>query len=262
MDLLRFGRSLRALRRRRGWTQAVLATRVGLSQQAISLIERGHGGRLAIDTVARVFRELDARLELVVSWRGGGLDRLLDADHAALVAEVTRQLLAAGWEVDVEVTYSNYGERGSIDVLGYRTSERAAVVVEVKSDLTIIDATVRKTDEKERNVVETIAPQRLGFAPASIARLLVLPESSSARARVERVGPVFEVTFPARGHAVRQWLARPEGRLAGILFISVTHGGGATRRIGGSHRVRMPRTDRPAATANGTATSIGGVAPH
>ena len=210
----------------------------------MSLIERGHGGRLAIATVASVFAALDARLEIVISWRGGGLDRLLDAEHATLVAEVTRQLLAAGWAVEVEVTYSNYGERGSIDVLGYRVADRAVAIVEVKSDLTVVDATIRKTDEKERNVIESIAPKRLGFVPTRVARLLVLPESTAARARVAHEGRVFDVAFPARGRTVRRWLVRPEGRLAGILFITATNRGGGTRPAGGAHRVRSPRSRR------------------
>src|SRR5262245_32457445 len=113
MDDVRIGRVLRALRRRRGWTQCELAARCGLSQQAISLVERGHGLRLSGETMRRVFAALDARWDPVVTWRGGDLDRLLDADHAAIVDEVVRRLVALRWNVRVEVTYSHFGERGS-----------------------------------------------------------------------------------------------------------------------------------------------------
>jgi transcriptional regulator with XRE-family HTH domain len=67
MDDVRVGRILRALRRRRGWTQKELGRRANVSQQAISLIERGHGGRLAVETVRRVFAALDARWEPIGS---------------------------------------------------------------------------------------------------------------------------------------------------------------------------------------------------
>src|SRR5580765_2408298 len=117
MDDVRVGRILRALRRRRGWTQKELGRSANVSQQAISLIERGHGGRLSGETLRRVFAALDARWEPTVSWRGGDLDRLIDAEHARLVGEIARRLESAGWEVAVEVTYSEFGERGSIDVL-------------------------------------------------------------------------------------------------------------------------------------------------
>ena len=90
MDDVRVGRILRSLRRRRGWTQSRLAGQVGLSQQAISLIERGHGAALAGRTMQRVFGALEARWEPAVTWRGGALDRLLDEDHSRLVAAVAQ----------------------------------------------------------------------------------------------------------------------------------------------------------------------------
>jgi len=61
MDDVRVGRILRSLRRRRGWTQSRLASQVGLSQQVISLIERGHSAALAGRTLQRVFAALEAR---------------------------------------------------------------------------------------------------------------------------------------------------------------------------------------------------------
>ena len=91
MDDVRIGRILRALRRRAGLTQRELGKRCGLSQQTISLIERGHGSQLSGVTMRRVFAALDARWEPTVSWRGGDMDRVLDAAHARLVNEVVRR---------------------------------------------------------------------------------------------------------------------------------------------------------------------------
>jgi transcriptional regulator with XRE-family HTH domain len=139
MDDVRVGRILRALRRRRGWTQKELGRRAKVSQQAISLIERGHGHRLSVETMRRVFAALDARWEPTVSWRGGDLDRLLDEEHARLVGAMSRRLSDAGWEVVVEATYSEFGERGSVDVLAARRDQQAMIVVEVKSELTAIE---------------------------------------------------------------------------------------------------------------------------
>ncbi|MBA2720022.1 MAG: helix-turn-helix domain-containing protein [Chloroflexi bacterium] len=53
------GRICRALRRRLRLTQRELGTRAGLSQQAVSLVERGHGLRLS--RLKRLFGALDAR---------------------------------------------------------------------------------------------------------------------------------------------------------------------------------------------------------
>jgi transcriptional regulator with XRE-family HTH domain len=239
MDDVRVGRILRALRRRRGWTQKELGRRANVSQQAISLIERGHGGRLAVETVRRVFAALDARWEPTVSWRGGDLDRLIDAEHARLVGEISRRLADAKWEVAVEVTYSDFGDRGSVDVLAARADAQAMVVVEVKSELTTIEATLRKLDEKVRIVQGSLGRGRFGFRPRSVGRLVVLPSTDAARPRDERSTHEHAVGLPDRGGRVRSWLRAPGGDLAGILFVSNTNPGGVTAKGGGSKRIRM-----------------------
>jgi transcriptional regulator with XRE-family HTH domain len=242
MDDIRVGRLLRALRRRRGWMQRELGARCGLSQQAISLIERGHGSRLSGESMRRVFAALDARWDPVVTWRGGDLDRLLDADHAAIVDEVVRRLVAMRWDVRVEVTYSHYGERGSIDVFAARPELLAVLNVEVKSDLTAIESTLRKADEKDRIVRRYLARERFGFTPRSVGRLLVLPASSTSRRRVHGSSATFGAAFPRRRDDVRSWLQHPSGDMAGILFVSDTNRGGAQRVTGGPKRVRRPRS--------------------
>jgi len=234
---------LRALRRRRGWTQKELGRRAKVSQQAISLIERGHGGRLSVETMRRVFAVLDARWEPSLSWRGGDLDRLMDAEHASLVGEIARRLAEAGWEVAVEVTYSEFGDRGSIDVLGARRDVLAIVVAEVKSELTVIEATLRKLDEKVRIVHGSLGRERFRFTPRSVGRLVVLPASDTARRRVDRSSDVLAVALPDRGDRVRSWLRSPGGDLAGILFVSNTNPGGVTGAGGGSKRIRS-RVDK------------------
>jgi transcriptional regulator with XRE-family HTH domain len=70
---------VRALRRRRRWTQATLAARSETSQSAISRIERGEGDRLTPVLLGRVARALGARLRFQLLADGETLDRLLDA---------------------------------------------------------------------------------------------------------------------------------------------------------------------------------------
>ena len=238
MTDVQIGRILRELRRRLGLTQKQLGDRVGVSQQLISLIERGHGSKVSGDTLRRVFAAVDARWEPVVSWRGGALDRLLDDSHAHLVAEIVGRLQRDGWQVVVEATYSEFGERGSIDVLGGRPDAMAAVVVEVKSDLTVIEATVRKADEKERIVRRVLARRRFGFSPAIVGSILALPGTDTARRRVRGSAIVLDVAFPSRGAQVRSWLRRPRGDLSGLLFVADTNRRSGTRGRGGSQRVR------------------------
>jgi transcriptional regulator with XRE-family HTH domain len=197
MDDIRVGRILRALRIRRGWTQRELGRRAGLSQQAISLIERGHSSRLSGDALRRVFAALDARWEPTVSWRGGDLDRLLDQQHANIVAEVVRRLRRSDWEVVVEATYSEWGERGSIDVIGARRPERAMLIVEIKSDLTNAESTLRKADEKDRIgrgilfVPDTNGGggTRGAFVRKRVRRRSTCVATTSSRASIERNRP-------------------------------------------------------------------------
>lgn len=241
MDDVRVGRILRSLRRRRGWTQSDLGARTGLSQQAISLIERGYGSTLSGRTLRRVLGALDARWEPVVSWRGGALDRLLDEDHSRLVAATAQRLRERGWAVEVEVTYSSYGERGSIDILAAQPSCRAVLSVEVKTELTSVEATVRKIDEKDRLVRGYICQERFGFEPTTVGRLLVLPATDASRRRVRASSVVLGAALPASGATVRRWVASPRGSLSGRWFVADTNGRGGTQTRVGPTRVRRAR---------------------
>ncbi|HEX5148358.1 MAG TPA: helix-turn-helix domain-containing protein [Candidatus Limnocylindrales bacterium] len=246
MDDVRVGRILRLLRRRRGWTQSRLAGETGLSQQAISLIERGHSSALAARTLRRVFGALDARWEPAVTWRGGALDRLLDEDHSRLVAAAATRLRERGWTIEIEVTYSSFGERGSIDVLAARASLGAVLSVEVKSEITTVEATLRKIDEKDRLVRRLICHDRLHFDPAAVGRLLVLPGTDTTRRRMRASAVVLDAALPARGATIHRWLAEPRGDLSGIWILADTNSRGGTRLGGGPVRVRrsLPPSNR------------------
>jgi transcriptional regulator with XRE-family HTH domain len=159
MDDVRVGRLLRALRRRRGLRQFDVALAARVAQSTVSLIERGHLDRLSLRTVRTVFAVVDARFEGSVSWRGGAIDRLLDERHALLVGEIATLLRSLGWRVEIEVTFAVYADRGSIDVLAYHPATRMLLVVEVKTELTSIEETVRRHDMKSR-LAARIAAER------------------------------------------------------------------------------------------------------
>lgn len=229
MDDVRTGRLLRALRRRVRLTQKQLGERVGVSQQEISLLERGHCDGVQLRTVRLVFRGLDASADLDIRWRGGAIDRLLDERHAALVRAIVDLLASDGWEVLPEVTYSHFGERGSIDLVAWHADSATLLIVEVKTELTSLEATLRKHDEKVRLAPEVVG-ERFGWRSTSVARLLVLPDHRTARRQVERAGSVLARTYPIRGWDMRRWLKRPAGRGDGLLFLSPTTPGGRSPR--------------------------------
>src|SRR3990172_8541488 len=195
VDDLTVGLVLRALRIRRGWRQRDLAARVGCSQSVVSRIESGHLGGVTVDLLRRLFETLDARLELLPRWRGADLERLVDADHAAVVAATVQRLELAGWGVAVEVTCSVYGERGSIDVLATRSGSLAALVIEVKTELASAERIGRKLDEKAR-LAPKIVRDRLGWTPRVVGRLLVMPDRSRLRRTLDAT-PILAPIFPA-----------------------------------------------------------------
>jgi transcriptional regulator with XRE-family HTH domain len=245
MDDQRIGRSLRVLRQRRGMRQSDVAAAAGVAQSLISEIEAGRIEPLQLGALRRVFAAVGAGFGGSVDWRGAALDRLLDARHAAVAASSGDLLLRFGWDVHPEVTYSIYGERGSIDVLAVRPAERAALVEEVKSELGTVEGTLRKLDEKTRLVAERIVDDRFGWRPGTVGRLLVLPDTDTARRAVREHALLLDAAFPDRGPSVRRWLRAPAGQLSGILFVpadaNIARG---DRRAGGAgvQRVRPPGT--------------------
>jgi transcriptional regulator with XRE-family HTH domain len=221
MDDQRIGRSLRVLRRRRRSRQTDVAVAAGVSQSLVSDIECGRLAGVTLGTLRRVFAAVDAGFEGSVLWRGPGLDCLLDADHSTMVGISGERLGRDGWERPLEVSYSVFGERGSIDVLGAKREKRAVIVEEVKTSLVSVEATIRKLDEKARLVRERLCRERFGWDPRWVGRIVVLPDTTSARRAVARHASVLDVALAERGRDVRRWLREPEGDLAGILFVPI-----------------------------------------
>ena len=93
---------------------------------------------------------------------------------------------------------------------GPLAAQRTLLVVEVKTELISVEATLRKHDEKVR-LASRIAGEQLGWRTDRVARLLVLPESSTTRRRVARQAAVIDTAYPLRGTGVHQWLRNPGG---------------------------------------------------
>jgi transcriptional regulator with XRE-family HTH domain len=237
MDDRRVGLIIRALRRRHGWRQVDLGAASHVSQTTISALERGHLDTLTVRTFRQVMAALEARAELEIRWRGGQLDRTLDEDHAQLVARVVDMLQRLGWKWAVEVTYSVFGDRGSIDVLGFRPQTGSLLVIEVKTELTSIEATLRRLDEKVR-LGPQIAAERFGWFAATTSQVLVIAEGRTARNRALRHAGVLGGALPAENVAVRRWLTRPAGVIRGRWFLPITDPRAAIPGNGGRERIR------------------------
>ena len=246
MDDARFGRAIRALRLRRGWRQRDLAAACGVSQQLISSVERGHSASLSLATLRRVASAAGMRLTLRAEWRGGELDRLLDADHAALQAAARRWLGRLGWQVGVEVTFSRYGERGSVDLLAFHAQSGTLLVVEIKTIVADMQALLRGIDTKTR-LARTIARER-NWQAAVVVPCLLLAEGTTNRRRTAEAASLL-ARFSVRAGPARAWLRRL-GPADGLLLFQTSpptspRGG---RRAG---RQRMRLRHRPPSVEGG-----------
>src|ERR1700741_5021336 len=150
MDLVRFGRGIRALRLRRRWRQVARAAGARVSRPMVARVEVGAGDTIPPHKLDAIANALGARIDLRLSWNGEALDRLLDSAHAQLVEAVATLLQMAGWEVAAEVTFQIRGERGAIDLLGWHAVSRALLVIEVKSVVPDIHAMLGALDRKCR----------------------------------------------------------------------------------------------------------------
>jgi transcriptional regulator with XRE-family HTH domain len=237
---IELGRALRAIRHRRGWTQAEVAARAGVQQSVISIAERGQIEGMSVRSLRSICAALEVRLLFTPSWRGGEIDRLLDEAHEVVTSATVRLLRRLGWQVVVELTFSRYGERGSIDVLGLRPDRRAAVVNECKTELASTEQLNRGVDRKVR-LAPALIEERFGWRPTVVGRLVVFAEDSSNRRRVARAS-VLETSYPARGRAVADWLRDPVGPMSGLVFLSPISGRDGRQRVRTRSRVRKPKS--------------------
>ncbi len=261
----RLGTTIRAIRRRRGIRQSDLARSAGVSASTISRIERGHGDTLALDTVARVAAELDVRLDIVPRWRGGELDRLLNAGHSAMHEQVARMFgRFPGWQIAPEASFSIWGERGVIDVLAWHAVRRMLLVIELKTAIVDVQDLISTIDRKRRLAAEVASTRDWGTSEAggagsaanvagaandaasaapggagvSASAWVIVADTRTNRARLAAHVSVLRAAFPADGRAMRGWIADPRKPVAALSFLQITSAGTRMSSRGGLQRVR------------------------
>jgi transcriptional regulator with XRE-family HTH domain len=243
--------AFRALRLRKDLRQEDLGRAARLSRAVISRIERGLIDNIPFGILSRAAAALGATLDVRLRWNGEQLDRLLDEAHAHLVDLVVLALRATGWEVAVEVSFSVWGERGSIDVFAFHRSTGMVLVVEVKSIVPDSQATIHGIDRKTRLAVE-LAVKR-GWECREVSRLLVIGDSATARRRIARLAATYDVAFPTRRREIRRWLRAPREPISELLFVAFAHrtsaGSTAATRQRVRRRNRVPAKAQPGATA-------------
>jgi transcriptional regulator with XRE-family HTH domain len=242
MDVRRLGRAFRAVRIRLHLRQRDLAEQCGVSQSVISRVERGIAEVMSLADLRRIADSLNIRLSIDAWWRGGDLNRLLDADHATIVDYIVGRLRSARWEVLVEYGFNHYGERGSVDIVAWHPRLRALLLVEVKSRFFDLQEMLATFARKLRIVPPLLAEAR-GWRPEFVGTLIVAPGTTANRRVVADHPNIFEASYPSRSRDAQHWVREPSGPFAGLWFVSPNVL--TARGSGGPRRVRHP-APRPA----------------
>ncbi len=231
---LEVGRLLRMLRIRRGWRLRDVADRSGLSPATIG---RHELGSLASVSIIRTHAAvLDLRVEWRMVGRGADIARLLDEEHAAIVEIVAGAMNRAGWLIEPESSYSEYGERGRIDLLAFEPAGRVLAVVEAKTELADLQGLFGNLNAKAR-----LAPgigRRKGWASSRVVTVLAVAATEGNRSIVGAHPALFS-SFQ------RGWLRRRLPRLGGDRVLVWIPAAVAGRRSWLAGRRRMRREIGP-----------------
>jgi transcriptional regulator with XRE-family HTH domain len=239
VDTLRLGAAVRALRIRRGLRQQDLADSARVSRGTIWRVEPGHVEAMTLETLTRVAAALELRLDLVPRWRGGELDRLLNAGHSAMHEQLARLLRTRpSWLFAPEVSFSVYGERGIMDILAFHPARRALLVIELKTEIADVQQMLGTVDRYLRLAIR-IAAER-GWRADKASCWVILRDTMTNRRRVAAHAAVLRAAFPRDGRVMRAWLHDPIFEARGLSFLSDAHPGGVRAKGRGVRRVRRP----------------------
>lgn len=231
------GRVLRMLRLRREWRQSDVAMKAGISSSAVGRHENGVIGLL--DTFEKHAAVFGLRVDMRLVGRAGSLVRLGDEEHARLVEMVAGWFRAQGFLTETEASFSEWGERGRIDLLAFDPVTGTLVIVEVRTQLLDLQDLFGSLNVKER-LATTIAERRGWKAGRRVTVLAVA--NTAANRRVVRDHPSLFADF-----AVRR-LTMAGLRLGGRLMHWVKADGEAGSWLAGRQRVSRQRaspTHRP-----------------
>lgn len=217
MEDAKLGAGVRAVRLRRGWTQADVAARAGVHRNVISAIEAGRLDRVSFGVFRLVCRVLGVWTDLVARWRGIELSRSANPGHDALQSSLLRYVGGVpGWSARPEVSFSIFGERGVIDIVAWHAASRTMLIIELKT-LFIDPAELVRTMDRRRRLGPTIARDH-GWAPHVMATWVVLTDTRTNRRHARAAADLLAPLWRADGRRMRAWMRRPSGTIAALSF--------------------------------------------
>lgn len=173
---------------------------------------------------------LDLRVDLRLIGRSGHAVRMADEEHAAIVDTIAAWLRHRGLDVEAEASFSEWGERGRIDLLAYDPRTGTIVLVEVKTLLLDLQELLGGLDVRER-LIATIARRRAWTVERRVTLLAVA--ATAANRTVVRDHAALFAPFTVRR------LGTPVLATGGRTLLWVTpQRTGRQRWVAGRERVR------------------------
>jgi transcriptional regulator with XRE-family HTH domain len=245
VDDMRLGATIRAVRIRRRLRQSDVARLARTSDSTVSRIERGHLAQISIGSLRKVAHALEIQIGHRAWSRGGDLDRLLNARHAALAELVAERIDGyPGWIVRPEVSFAIAGERGVIDLLGWHAATRSLLVIELKTDVVDIGEVLGTLGRKAR--LGPLIASDLGWNSQAVSVALLIASSRYNRRRVAAHARLFGAAMPDGGGRLRSFLKEPsrESRVAALVFVSNRHQRTTSHTFATPRRVRRSEAAR------------------
>jgi transcriptional regulator with XRE-family HTH domain len=234
------GQLFRAVRIHRRLRQADVARLARTSQATLSRIERGLIGTLTVEVIRRVATALEIRLDLIPSWRGGDLERIVSLRHSALHERLADRVgRSPRWVSAAEVSFSIWGERGVIDRLAFHADRRMLAVFELKADLNDPGGLVAQVD-RYRRLAPEIARGR-GWDADSVSCWAIVADTDTNRRRLKAHMELLKGAFPAGRRDLAELLRDPVNRIDGLTFVAYPSRTG-TRSLTTVKRVRLAKT--------------------
>ena len=290
------GALFRVARIRSRKRQEDVAIGAGVARWRVSAIEQGRLDGISIGQLRAIASELEIRVEIGASWRGADGARIVNERHSRMHELVAARLAATpGWEFATEVTFSEWGERGTIDILAWHAATRTLLIIELKTELPDPAGLVAQVD-RYRRLAPAIGRAR-GWHPLTVATWVLVAESDLNRGQLARHRSMLRNAFPREGRFLRRWLRDPSlgarslavgangeagggrvsggavsGWVSGISFLADVTVGSTNGRLGPTKRVGVPRPaaqapdslakDRPATQKGGNRASAGARTPR
>ena len=186
------GRSVRASRLRRKWTQAGLAAKTGVSRSQIAKLETGRGSTVR---PAEWFALAEALgLHLRFEFARDPLERPADAGHLDIQQLILKLARAAGFD-ERRVEMPGRGGHRWTDVAIVKRSARVLALVECVNTFGDVGAGFRSSDRKLADALELAAALGGEGVPFQVASCWVVRDSARNREIVGRYRELFESRF-------------------------------------------------------------------